>query len=264
MAGLLIIAAHPDDEAVGAVTLLLRSERSAVVHVTDGAPRDPALRPGHPDRAAYARLRREEALAALAAAGVGPAGAIALSAVDQEAVDVLAPLARELAAVVAALRPRLVVTPAYEGGHPDHDATALAARAALVLVRRRRGSAPRLVEMTGYHLAGGRVVTGAFLDGPRAIHHRLRLAERTVKRRMLDAYASQREVLAMFGVEEERFRVAPPLWPWPRPHAGPLHYEVRGWTTFERFRARALDGLRALQIDDLDEDAGSSLPAAPC
>ena len=46
-----------------------------------------------------------------------------------------------------------------------------------------------------------------------------------------------------------------PLWPWPRPHAGPLHYEVRGWTTFEEFRGHALDALRALRIDDLDEAA---------
>jgi LmbE family N-acetylglucosaminyl deacetylase len=257
-----VVAAHPADETVGATSLLLRAGRAAVVHVTDGAPREPGLRPGRPDRDAYARLRRREALEALALAGVAPLDAVALGAVDQEAVLVVAPLARELAAILAARAPRLVVTHAFEGGHPDHDATAVAVRAALVLIRRRQGSGPRLVEMTGYHMGGGRLVTGAFLAGPpRAIHHRLAPDERERKRRMLDRYASRRAVLSVFGVEEERFRVAPPLWPWPRPHTGPLHYEVRGWTTFEAFRARVLEGLQALGIDDLEEDPGAAAGA---
>ncbi len=269
MGGLLIIAAHPDDETVGAASLLLRAEQVAVVHVTDGAPRDPALRPGHPDREAYARVRRREALEALAVAGVPRGRAVALSAVDQEAVQLLAPLARELAGVLAAVAPRIVVTHAFEGGHPDHDATALAVRAARVLLWRRSGRAPRLVEMAGYHRGGDRLVAGAFLAGPRAVRHRLTRGEREAKRRMLGCYASQRRVLSTLGLDgvaEERFRVAPTLWPWPRPHAGPLHYEVQGWTTFEAFRAQALDALHALGIDDLDEAEASeeSAGAAPC
>lgn len=264
MGGLVVVGAHPDDETIGAASLLLRAERATVVHVTDGAPRDPSLRPGNPDRRAYARLRRREALEALSLAGLTAADVVALSAVDQEVVQVLAPLARELAATLARLDPRIVVTHAFEGGHPDHDATALATRAALVLLRRRTGAAPRLVEMAGYHLAGGVRVTGAFLAGPRAIRHRLTPAERQAKARMLGRYASQRQALAIFGVEEERFRIAPPLWPWSRPHAGPLHYEERGWTTFEVFRAQALAALRALGIDDLDENPGLSVLGVPC
>ena len=40
---LAIVAAHPDDETVGAAGLLLSAGRAAVVHLTDGAPRDPRL-----------------------------------------------------------------------------------------------------------------------------------------------------------------------------------------------------------------------------
>ena len=247
-----VVAAHPDDETVGATSVLLRGEGAAVVHVTDGAPRDPRLRPGHPDRASYARHREEEGRAALAIAGVTQV--VRLGAVDQEAVRSLAPLARELAAVLSSLEPRIVVAHAYEGGHPDHDAAAIATRAALALVRRTEGLAPRLVEMTGYHLAGGRLATNEFLPGPRAVRHRLSPGEREKKRAMLDAYASRRAVLAVFGIEEERFRLAGPVSPWARPHAGMLHYELRGWTTFEEFRVAAIAGLRALGIG-ADDDA---------
>ncbi len=253
-----VIGAHPDDETVGATSVLLRGAGAAVVHLTDGAPRDPRLRPGYPDRAAYARLRAEEARAALAIAGV--VDLVQLGAADQEVVRALAPLARELAAILASLAPRIVVAHAYEGGHPDHDAAALATRAALSLVRRAEGAAPRLVEMTGSHLAGGRLATNEFLPGPRAVRHRLTPAEQEKKRAMLDRYASQRHTLAQLGVAEERFRLAGPVSPWARPHPGVLQYELRGWTTFEEFRTAAVLGLRALGIGE-DEDAPT--PGAP-
>ena len=63
-----LVAAHPDDEMLGASWLLSRLPDCHIVHVTDGAPRDPALRapqtPG--SREAYARLREKESFAALA------------------------------------------------------------------------------------------------------------------------------------------------------------------------------------------------------
>lgn len=260
---LVVVAAHPDDETVGATSLLLRAEDAAVIHLTDGAARDSRLwGAACSERAEYARLRRDEALAALAVAGIPPERVVALGAADQEAVRVLAPLARELAAVLEGLAPRFVVTHPLEGGHPDHDVAALAVRAALALLWRRGRRSPRLAEMTSYHLAGGQLATGSFLPGsPRGIRHRLTPAERSAKRRMLDRYGSQRRRLGMFGVAEEGFRLAPPISLAARPHAPPLHYEARGWTTFERFRQDALEGLGALGL--ADAEAGRALDAGP-
>jgi LmbE family N-acetylglucosaminyl deacetylase len=251
---LVVIAAHPDDETIGAAGLLLARRSALVIHVTDGAPRDPALRAhaGRVTREAYARLRREEALAALAEAGLASRDVLSLGVVDQEAPEAIARVARELAAVLQACRPRLVVTHAVEGGHPDHDATALAARAALALLARRHHPAPAVAEMAGYHQgAHGERVIGLFLPASGVEHARvLPPAAREVKRRMLAAYASQHETLAPFGVEVERFRQpAPRRWD-QRPHPGPLHYEVMGWARFERLQAAACEAAAALGLGE--------------
>lgn len=260
---LVVVAAHPDDETVGATSLLLRAREAAVIHLTDGAPRDPRLWGTRcSDRPEYARRRRSEALAAMSVAGIPPERVIGLGAVDQEAVRMLAPLVRELAGVLAALEPRLVVTHPLEGGHPDHDTASVAVRAALALLARRGRARPRLAEMTSYHLASGRLETGTFLPGsPRGIRHRLAAGEQLAKRRMLERYASQRQVLAMFGVEQEAFRLALPITLAARPHAPPLHYEAQGWTTFERFRREVVAGLAAL---GLLEERERALDVGPC
>lgn len=248
---LVIVAAHPDDETVGAAGLLLSAGRAAVVHLTDGAPRDPRLRaPGQVDRDAYARVRRQEALLALEEAGVAASDAYVLGAVDQEAAAEVDRLARELAQVLAALRPRIAVVHPYEGGHPDHDAAAVVGRAAAALLARRGAPVPRLVEMTSYHLRGSRLECGAFLDGPPGVERRLPPALLAAKQRMIARYASQREVLAGLPVVAERFRDAPALSLERRPHPAPLHYERQGWATFEAVREALRAGVAALGLPE--------------
>jgi LmbE family N-acetylglucosaminyl deacetylase len=252
------VAAHPDDETIGAARLLLAARDACVVHVTDGAPHDPALRPGGPgDRAGYARARRDEAEAALAIAGLGPADVACLGAADQEAANEIGRLALALAELLGDERPAAVVTHPLEGGHPDHDAAAVATRAALELLRRRGSRPPRLLEMTSYHWRDGRLVTGAFLPGgPEGVVRALGEDERRAKRRMLDRYETQRDMLAPFGVDAERYRVAPPLDLARPPHERPLLYESLGWTTWMRFAASARAGLEAIDLATFGLDAG--------
>ncbi|HET7442195.1 MAG TPA: PIG-L family deacetylase, partial [Terriglobales bacterium] len=61
----LFLAAHPDDETIGASAALRRLPGAIVVYVTDGAPHDPRFRSSFTgSREDYVRARRCEAEAA--------------------------------------------------------------------------------------------------------------------------------------------------------------------------------------------------------
>lgn len=237
----LIVAAHPDDETIGAGGVLADLRDVTVVHVTDGAPRS------YPGREEYARERRAELLAALALAGIPGERALEVGLVDQEASCDLAGVAAALAALMDRIRPATVLTHAYEGGHPDHDAVAFAVSAA----RRLAASPPDLAEFTGYHMRDGGMETGVFLPGGRAPGVEVRLSEAACerKRRMFGCFATQREMLDNFAIGVERFRPAPEYDFTAPPHAGLLFYEQFDWgMTGERFRALAARALEELHM----------------
>lgn len=251
--GTVIIGAHPDDEVIGAGALLARLPDAAVVHVTDGAPRNEsdARAAGFDGWAAYAAARHAEAEAALALAGLAPERLTGLGIADQAAVHNLVPLAQRLAALLREGGFSIAITHAYEGGHPDHDATALAVHAACRLIEAQCETPPRLVEMAGYHGLGGSFTAGTFLahdDAGRTATIALDPAARRLKRRMLDCHATQRAVLAPFTVQAERFRAAPRYDFRLPPHPGALHYDTRSWgmsgEAWRRLAETALDQLR--------------------
>ena len=244
---LLLLAAHPDDETIGAAALLARLPLAHVAFATHGAPRDRRWwgDPAAPDRAAYAAARAAEADAALAVLGVSPDRAHRLGYVDQEASLDLAALADDVAALLRRLRPDVLLTHPYEGGHPDHDACAFAAARACARLAREGAAAPLRAEFASYHADGAGMATGRFLppgDGTEMGETEIRLspAERARKAEAFARYVTQVQVLTSFGTEVERFRQAPEHDFTRPPHGGPLHYERFDWgTTGAAWRARA-------------------------
>ena len=227
-----LVVAHPDDEAIAAGASLHLLTGLLLVHVTDGAPRtlDDAARAGFATPAGYAAARRAELQAALAVAGCKPERA-ELGIPDQDASLHIPAVARGLARLFAWHGTEAVITHAYEGGHPDHDATALAVHLA----------APgRVIEFPGYHAApDGTLVTGRFLPGPPAVVVALTQAEQARKRAMFACFRTQAGVLAAFGTASEAFRPARPDFRAP-PHPGVLNYEHWGWDmTGARWRTLA-------------------------
>jgi len=228
IASILLVAAHPDDEVIGAGAHLAFWPDVHVVHVTDGAPRNHryACDAAFPDRAAYAATRRKEAQDALAIAGITVERIVDLAFVDQEATFHLREISERLAALIAAKHPTVIVTHAYEGGHPDHDATCFAVHAARRIVARAGTSPPKLIEMTAYFGQGRERVTGSFMPSNRTpVVADLSEADRARKRRMLLCHKSQTDLVDAFPVERECFRLAPDYDFRQPPHRGRLFYE---------------------------------------
>ena len=241
-----VLAAHPDDEAIGASSVLGNYPEAAVVYLTDGAPRNVRLWPSdfRGSREDYRAKRRGEAQRALAVTGVLPKDVYWLEAVDQEAIFNARELAGSLAEILAKLKVDVLVTHSYEGGHPDHDAAAFIAALAVARFEAHR---ILLIEMTSYHARNGNCVSGKFL--PFTARHDADVGEelcidlcpreRERKQQMFTAYASQSLVLSAFAIERERFRRAP-VYDFSRPpHPGKLWYESMGWITGGQWRARA-------------------------
>lgn len=248
----MVIVAHPDDDVIGATHTLAHTRDVRVTYVTDGAPRDgrDAAAHGFASWQAYADARAHEARAALALAGIPAEHVSSADIPDQGAAHALAPLARRLAAVVEAGAPAVVITHAYEGGHPDHDATAFAVHAAARLLARRGAPAPALRELTGYHAANGTFAPFTFLGDQRSVETiRLSPTDRALKDRMLACHASQASVLAAFPTELERERPAPTYDFTRPPHAGVPYYDRFDWgVSGETFCALARESLAALGL----------------
>jgi LmbE family N-acetylglucosaminyl deacetylase len=249
-----VVVAHPDDETIGCGAQLERLENVTVVVATDGAPRNlvDAHANGLESAEAYADLRRRELALALALGGIPEAWQIRFGVPDQEAAFHLVDVTHRLNALFARCQTQVVLTHAYEGGHPDHDAVAFSVYAAARL-RCLCGQNIAIIEMPYYAEGHEGMDVQKFVAAPGCgpeIALRLNERERVVKRRMIAAHASQQRVLAAFATEMERFRLAPAYDFTRPPNGGRLYYERYDWgMTGERWRTLAHDALKQLELD---------------
>jgi LmbE family N-acetylglucosaminyl deacetylase len=232
MAKVCIVLAHPDDETIALGGLLPRMRSAILVTVTDGAPRDlaDATRLGFTSAADYAAARRHELLQVLSLARWEEGRLVLLGIPDQESAFHLPEIARSLVDLFSAERPDVVITHAYEGGHPDHDAVAFAVHAACALAARQELE-PALIEVCLYHASGAGWVRQSFAPGHSStLSLELGSDEIALKKRMIQAHATQSATLADFDVAApESFRIAPAYDFTELPNGGRLLYERYDW-----------------------------------
>lgn len=245
----LVVVAHSDDETAGASKLLAdHAGELLLLHVTDSAPMNPdyARRAGFESRVEYRAARRGELLAAMKLAKISASQCIEtkLPIADLDAARNIQTIAHAIADVLGRHREiDCLYTHAYEGGHPDHDAVAVAARLAVDAGRR----PVALLEFPEYHAASGSLTAGVLIPRPDAEGTKFALtpAEQSRKKQMLACFVSQRRILDRFPCEMEWLRPAPRYDFSAPPHPGTLYYETRpmGWTG-EGWRRLACEALK--------------------
>jgi LmbE family N-acetylglucosaminyl deacetylase len=126
-APVLVLAAHPDDEVIGAGSMLAwhaqRGHRVLVVHATDGARGDPANREND-----IRAVRRREGIEALRRLGIGAPRHWDLP--DGDLPEHLAELTARITEVIREVQPKTLYAFHAGEGHRDHRAIAAAVAAA--------------------------------------------------------------------------------------------------------------------------------------
>jgi LmbE family N-acetylglucosaminyl deacetylase len=125
-----VIAPHPDDEAIGAFELICRARRRGasthVIVVSDGGASHPGSRTWPVAR--LTRERRRETRRAMRRCGLTPRELTFLDLPDGQLEAALPRLTRALGSTLRRLRPDLVAGPARIDAHADHRAVAEALR----------------------------------------------------------------------------------------------------------------------------------------
>ncbi len=226
----LVFVAHPDDEAIACGVLLQRIAEPLVAFATDGGPHEPWFWRNFSSREAYAEARHREACEALRVADIHEIHSLDIKGTnipDQGLFRSLPPAYGSLCRLIERLRPKALVTHAYEGGHPDHDCCSFLAR------QLTRKHAVLVWEFPLYHRSAAGVVYQEYLpsQGGNTEDFVLKPStdERARKQRMLEAYRSQAEVLRNFTSDVERFRPQPEYDYSRPPHSGTLCYEDWQW-----------------------------------
>lgn len=207
----LVVAPHPDDEAIatGGLLQVVSAARAAcrVLVVTDGDNNpwpqrwiERRWRIGVDDRARWGAQRRSEALAALEILGVPAAAARCLGFPDLGMTDLLmagdARLLAQLSAQIADFAPTHLFLPALGDRHPDHSALHVLVRLALL----RHAGSPQLLTfgVHGAAPAGGEVVLNLTPEQQATKYAAIMRHETQMRlsRRRFVAYARAREPFA--------------------------------------------------------------------
>jgi LmbE family N-acetylglucosaminyl deacetylase len=231
-----------------------------VVFATDGAPADKFFWAPFGSREAYSRLRRQEALRGLAGIGIRSVHFLddysGAQFFDQQLHQGLPAAISALDALVRRYRPHAILAPAYEGGHPDHDACSFMGSVMGDL------HAIPVWEMPLYHRRkSGRILCQKFrdLDGTE-VRVRFTASELLNRSALIMNYASQTDLGDFVKSKVEYFRPQRRYNYTKPPHEGTVNYEAWGWPISATDVSRNFE--RLLNTLDTRHEAHETAPSA--
>ena len=231
-----VIVAHSFDELIGAGALISRLRDVTVLYVTNSARAQETSQESSPEQVKSKNVD-DVCVSALALANVPSDRVVEFAISDIREPHALADLAKRLSAFLLRFSPDVVLTHPYEGGHPDHDATAFATHAALRLMRSNGFEAPALFEIALHPSKDGERRELDFLPGQWHETTTFVLDEemRKLKRRMFECVSVQERNLKGTTLGREKFRRSPNYDFSTAPNAGRPAYEdfYRGMTGIE-------------------------------
>lgn len=222
---ILLLIPHPDDEAVGCVGAIGRAQAQGGsifgVYLTTGIPPREVL--WWWQRRGYRRLverRRREAEGVAALLKIEPVVFQEIPARTLK--SFLGPTREQLLKGIQTLQIDTLWTPAYEGGHQDHDVANFLASTLKDHVQ--------VWEFSEYHSFGGRVHCHEFFS-PNGTEQCIILDrwERELKRKALSFYRSERKNLRHIEIAREAFRPLAGYDYAQPPYRGTLFYQRFQW-----------------------------------
>lgn len=227
----LVLVAHPDDETGGCAGLLQRIREPMVFFATEGAPAGEWFWGRFGSQQAYSRIRRYEAVSALSEIGVKTVGFLGdwiedgADLKDQELFKHLPKAFTAAAYVLNRLSPDVVLVPAYEGGHPDHDVCSFLGNLLNKVLH------VDVWEMPLYHRSmNGSLVCRRFRNqSGEETSLVMSLAEVKRRKQMMKHYISQWDLPDYITTPIEYFRPQVAYDYLQPPHSGLLNYQVWQW-----------------------------------
>lgn len=230
---IVIVGAHPDDETIGAFSILSNFSAVRVIHITDGAPKNmvDALREGFNNREDYAKQRRKELYDVLSRLNIPENNCIEIPVSDQEASYHLDVITIKLIEILDSIKPQFVFTHAYEGGHPDHDAAAFVVHAACSMLKSQKNTAPVIIEYAIYNTYKGSFEMNRLIP---IINHKdfvISLDEAALKLKtdVLKYFTTQQYLIKNYSSTIESYRIAPAYDFTKPPYEGKINYDNFDW-----------------------------------
>lgn len=219
--GVLVVAAHQDDEVLGLGLTLVKhrsyGERVTVVFTTNGAGGN--WKESRAVQRAVSAARFKEACDALAVIGIDPTRIVCLGFPDRGLHRYIPEASQDIATLIHETAPYAVYVHAIEGGHLDHDVTAFVVQEVSARLR-----IDPVFEWAEYNIEapGGQPISDArFASDPYVPDFEIAAtpfdhSEFTCKQEMLAKYASQAVSIRYYPFRGEILRKARPIHLLPR------------------------------------------------